>query len=34
MESIDLGKLNTILKGQKGEQDLITALRRVCAEYG
>jgi len=34
MESIDPGKLNTILKGQKGEQDLITALRRVRAEYG
>ena len=34
MGSIDLSKLNTILKGQKGEQDLITALRRVRAEYG
>lgn len=34
MPSLDLGKLNTILKGQWGEEDLITALRRVRAEYG
>ena len=34
MESIDLGRLNTILKSQQGEEDLITTLRRVQAEYG
>jgi len=34
MESLDLGRLNTILKSQRGEEDLITALRRVQAEYG
>ncbi len=34
MPSLDLGKLNKILKGQWGEEALITALRRVRAEYG
>jgi len=34
MPNLDLGKLNKILKGQWGEKDLITALRRVQAEYG
>ena len=34
MPSLDLGKLNKILKGQRGEEDLITVLRRVRAEYG
>jgi NADH-quinone oxidoreductase subunit F len=34
MPSIDRSKLNKILKGQRGEEDLITILRRVRAEYG
>ena len=34
MVSIDLGKLNTILAGRQGEEDLVTTLRRVQAEYG
>lgn len=34
MPSIDQDKLNKILKGQRGEEDLIAALRRVQAKYG
>jgi NADH-quinone oxidoreductase subunit F len=34
MPSLDLGKLNKILKGQRGEENLITALRKVRAKYG
>jgi len=34
MPSLDLGKMNKILQGRRGEEDLITTLRRVRGEYG